>query len=68
MQCRKCETQYPDMCNDCLEVIGMDFSGVIDDDIKAFENFKMVYQPRMSCGRLNVASGEDMPLLLSESY
>ena len=61
---------FPDMCPDCLEVIQMDFSGVIDDDIKAFEasvpfaNMQTVYQHRAPCGRLNIASGEDMPLLL----
>lgn len=67
MQCRKCETQWPDMCQDCLEVIQMDFTGVIEDDVKAFEASnlsvtKKVYQT--PCGRVNIASGEDLPLLL----
>jgi hypothetical protein len=64
MICRKCETQYPDMCSDCLEVISMDFSGVVPDDVKAFEDFSVVYKPRLACGRLNIASAEDLPLLL----
>jgi hypothetical protein len=59
---------YPDMCSDCLSVISMDFSGVIHEDVKAFENFKTVYQPRAKDGRINIASGEDMPLLLTDHH
>lgn len=84
MICNSCESMFPDMCSDCLEVLQMDFSGVIEDDVKAFEASvpfanmqtvslskgkapfaqQMVYQHRAPCGRLNIASGEDMPLLL----
>jgi hypothetical protein len=45
MMCNSCETQYPDMCDDCMETIKMEFP----------EDFLYDEVPK----RIYVGSGED---------
>ncbi len=37
MHCNVCQTQYPDMCEDCLQVVKMSFEEeFLDEDRKMF--------------------------------
>lgn len=57
MICHKCETCYPDMCSDCKEVVTMDFTSVVQEDVQMFQDFAVKFVPR-----INISSGEDVQL------
>lgn len=57
MICHQCETCYPDMCSDCKEVITMDFTNVVQEDVQMFQDFAVKFVPR-----INISSGEDVQL------
>lgn len=57
MICHLCETCYPDMCSDCKEVVTMDFTSVVQEDVQMFQDFAVKFVPR-----INISSGEDVQL------
>jgi len=45
------------MCSDCKEVVTMDFTNVVQEDVQMFQDFAVKFVPR-----INISSGEDVQL------
>lgn len=56
--CHSCETQYPDMCDDCIMVLDpeLDYSLM---DAADFEELPMRVA-EATCAKINISSGEDV--------